>query len=190
VFELALIIQIFVLLNPLSSFPFLIAAHNQKMNVKIVAVKAVIAAFIIAVIMALVGPVLFNIFGITLDSFRIAGGIVLFLLAHRMVRPKEEKETEVTHIESLTTIIATPMLTGPATISFITVKTFELGKIAVLSGLLGAFIIVGIVFFIFSLLVSRVNPKIVNILARILGLFLMAVSVEMIIAGLKGIALI
>ncbi len=184
--DISLIIQIFVLLNPLSSFPFLIAAYEKKMNLKAVVLKAVITAFAIAVVMALVGPTLFSVFGITLDSFRIAGGVVLIMLGYRMVRPKEE-EQKVTNIDSLITIIATPMLTGPGTISFITIKSLELGSPTVLSNLCFSFLLVGFIFFMFSLLVSKVNPKIVNILSRILGLFLMAVAVEMISNGLEGI---
>jgi len=188
-FDISLIIQIFVLLNPLASFPFLIAAYQNKMNLKIIALKAVLTAFAIAFVMTLIGPFLFDIFGITLDSFRIAGGVVLFLLALHMVRPNENEKTEFHGIDSLITIIATPMLTGPGTISFITVKTLEVGKATVLTNLAGAFILVGVVFSVFCLLVSKVNPKLVNILSRIMGLFLMAISIEMIAKGIEGIIL-
>ncbi|MEM3374683.1 MAG: MarC family protein [Candidatus Woesearchaeota archaeon] len=185
--DISLIIQIFVLLNPLSSFPFLISAYERKMNLKIITIKAVLTAFIIAVIMALIGPILFSIFGITINTFRIAGGIVLFLLALDMVRPHEKEKSDYRNIDSLITIIATPMLTGPATISFITLKTIELGKFVVLANLPWAFLLVGLVFFIFSLLVSKVDPKIVNMLSRILGLFLLAISIEMISNGIFGL---
>lgn len=187
-FDVSLIIQIFVLLNPLSSFPFLMQAYQQKMNLQVVAVKAVITAFIIAVSMCLIGPILFSIFGITLNSFRVAGGLVLLVLGYNMIKPKEEKAGKrLENIDGLITIIATPMLTGPGTISFVTIKTMELGRTAVLTNLVGSFILVGVVFYVFSLLVSKVNPKIVNILSRIMGLFLMAVSVEMMAKGLEGI---
>jgi multiple antibiotic resistance protein len=187
--DFSFMIQFFVLLNPLASFPFLIAAYQKKMNLNIITLKAVLTAFVIAVVMTLIGPFLFDIFGITLDSFRIAGGVVLFLLALHMVRPNENEKTEFRNIDSLITIIATPMLTGPGTISFITVKTIEIGKVAVLTNLIGAFILVGIVFFVFSQLVSKVDPKLVNILSRIMGLFLMAISIEMIAKGIEGIIL-
>jgi multiple antibiotic resistance protein len=188
--DLSLIIQIFVLLNPLSSFPFIIQAFEKKMDVRLIAIKSTLTAFVLAIIMALVGPSLFSIFGITLNSFRVAGGIILIVLAYNMVKPKPpEDKKKIETIDSLTTIIATPMLTGPGTISFITVKTLELGRTVVLSGILGSFILVGIVFFMFSMMVSKVSPKLVNILSRILGLFLMAVAVEMIAKGMQGIIL-
>src|SRR3990167_7390143 len=75
----ALIIQLFVLLNPLSSFPFLMAAYRKKMDVKRIAAFSVMTAFVIAIIIIFIGPYLFDFFGITLNSFRVAGGIVLLL---------------------------------------------------------------------------------------------------------------
>jgi multiple antibiotic resistance protein len=186
--DFALIIQMFVLLNPLASFPFLIQAYQEKLNLKILALKAVLTAFVIAVVIALVGPFLFSIFGITLDSFRIAGGIVLLILGYNMIKPREEQKKKIQTFDSLTTIIATPMLTGPATISFVTIKTVEIGRTEVLANLLGSFVLVGIVFYVFTLLVSKVNPKLVNILSRILGLFLMAIAIEMIAKGIYGLA--
>ena len=55
-FDISLIIQIFVLLNPLSSFPFLIQAYEHKLNVRLIAIKSTLTASALAVIMAMVGP--------------------------------------------------------------------------------------------------------------------------------------
>jgi len=188
-FDIAIIIQIFVLLNPLASFPFLIRAFQENLNLKIIAVKAVLTAFLIAITMAIAGPLLFSVFGITLNSFRIAGGIVLIILGYHMITPKvEEENKKIDTVDSLTTIIATPMLTGPATISYITIKTMEIGRTEILSNLAVSFVLVGIVFYLFTFLVSKVNPKIINILSRIFGLFLMAVAIEMISKGIYGLS--
>lgn len=184
--DIALVIQVFALLNPLSSFPFLIAAYQKKMNVKAIAVKSVIVAFIIAVVIALLGMQLFNVFGIDVSSFRVAGGIILLLLAINMVRPKENG-FQVEKITSLITIIATPMLTGPGTISFITIKVYEIGTAAMLLNLCVAFVLVAIVFILFSFAVDRINITLVDILSRILGLFLAAVAIQMISKGIEGI---
>ncbi len=185
-FSLALVFQIFVLLNPLSSFPILMAAHKKKMNVRNIAIKAVLTAFIVAVLMALIGPSLFKVFGVTLDSFRVAGGIVLLILGINTIKPKK-RDDHITTIDSITSIIATPMLTGPATISFITIKTYELGFMNVLFNIIGAFVLVGILFILFGFAVEKIPAKIVDIASRILGLFLIAVSIEMIAHGIKGL---
>jgi multiple antibiotic resistance protein len=183
--SLALIVQFFVLINPLSSFPVLMEAYRKKMNVRAIAVGAVITAFFIAIIIALIGPYLFSFFGITVDSFRIAGGIVLLLLGLDTVRSKKE-QVEVTKVDSIISIIATPLLTGPATISFVTIKAYELGRFATIVNLLGAFFLVGAVFIAFSRTIPKVNPKVVNIASKVLGLFLTAVAIEMIAKGVQA----
>jgi len=111
----------------------------------------------------------------------------LLLLGLDTIRPKEKEIVNVGGVHSLISIIATPMLTGPATISFITIKAYELGQFAVVANLIPAFILVGVVFVSFAYLVSKVNTNLINISSRIMGLFLMAVSVEMIFTGVKGL---
>lgn len=184
--SIALIFQIFVLLNPLSSVPILMQAWKKKMNVRLIAVSATIVAFIVAIIVSLIGPYLFDFFGITVDSFRIAGGIVLLLLGLNTIRDGENK-TEVNKVDSLISIIATPLLTGPATISYITIKVFELGKITMIVNITLAFFLVGLVFILFALAISRINEKIVSITSKILGLFLTGIAIEMIATGIMNL---
>lgn len=186
--SIALIFQIFVLVNPISSVPALLRAYGKKFDVRKIAIYSVFIAFIVAVIINFVGPSLFNLFGITLDSFRIAGGILLLLLGIQTVWTPEKDETSGNgKIDSLISIIATPLLTGPATISFITLKAFELGSFVMLPNIVLAFILVGIVFFLFALAIPRVNTKVIDIISKIFALFLMGMAVELIIAGIKGI---
>ena len=185
----ALIFQIFVLVNPLSSVPVLMTAYKSRMNVKTIAITAVLLAFIIAFIIAIFGPMLFNFFGITADSFRIAGGIILLLLGLDTIRSGDETGGKVTQVDSLISILATPLLTGPATISFVTIKSFELGRLTMASNLTIAFVLIGIVFMLFALMIPKINAKLVNISSKVLGLFLTAVAIEMIAKGIYGIFL-
>jgi len=187
--DFSLIVQIFVLLNPMASFPFLVSAYEHKLNVRSVAVKAVLVALIVALTILFIGPYLFNIFGIGIDSFRIAGGVVLLLLGVEMVRPKKAKasDEEKVKVNSIITLIATPMLTGPATISFITLKSYDIGKATMLTNLLLAFLLLGVVFFLFSVFITKINMKIIDITSRVMGLFLTAVAIEMMAKGIEGI---
>lgn len=189
-FSLAVIIQLFVLLNPLTSLPFLVAARQKKLDVEKIALKAIGVAFLIAVIIIFVGPLLFDLFGIRLDSFRIAAGVVLLLLGLHMVNPRDETHHEhFKGVNGLITIIATPLLTGPATISFLTIKVYEFGKLPMLLNVSIAFIFVGIVFMLFSFMIEKVNMRIADVASRVLGLFLTAVAIEMVAAGIEGLIL-
>lgn len=185
--EIPLIIQIFVLLNPLSSVPFLMSAYRKKLDVRRIAFFSVVTAFAIALIISMIGPKLFDFFGITVNSFRIAGGIVLLLLGIDTIRPKEKEVSTHTGVHSMISIIATPMLTGPATISFITIKAYEMAQFALLANLVLAFILVGLVFVTFAYLIPRINENLISISSRVLGLFLTAVAIEMIATGAKGL---
>jgi multiple antibiotic resistance protein len=187
IIDFALILQLFILINPLSSFPVLMSAYRSKMNVRKIAISASIVAFVVAIIIAITGPYLFNLFGVSVDSFRVAGGIVLLLLGLDTIRKKEENEKGIGKTDSLISIIATPLLTGPATISFITVKAYEIGRVPILMDIFLAFIIVAIVFILFSLFVSKMNPKVIGIFSKVLGLFLTAVAIEMIAKGVQGL---
>jgi multiple antibiotic resistance protein len=183
----ALIVQVFILLNPSSSFPFLMSAYRAKMDVKRIAYLSTLTAFAIAAIIALIGPYLFGFFGITIDSFRIAGGLVLLLLGLDTIRSKDKEDSQNTKgVSGLVSIIATPMLTGPATISFITLKAVELGTHVILLNLIPAFLVVGAVFVTFSCMIPKINANLVDISSKVLGLFLTAVAIEMIFAGIKA----
>jgi multiple antibiotic resistance protein len=185
--DFALIMQILVLVNPLSSFPVLMSAYKSKMNVKKIAFFSVILALVIAIIIALIGQFLFNLFGVTLDSFRIAGGIILLLLGLDTIRSKEKEEKDIGKVDSLISIIATPLLTGPATISFITIKSYEISQLAIITNLLLAFLLVGIIFVLFALMIKKINMKLIDIVSRIFGLFLTAVAIQMISQGIINI---
>lgn len=184
--DIAIIIQLFVLINPPSSFPVLMSAHKNKMNVRFIAINASLIALALAIVVALIGPSLFGVFGITVDSFRIAGGLVLLLLGVETIRSKEEGETK-TKADSMVSVIATPLLTGPATISFIVIKTIELGKVDIISDILIAFILVALTFVVFSYTIKKINPKIVEISSRIFGLFLTAMAIELMFTGISNL---
>ena len=183
----ALVAQLFVLINPFSSLTVLMSAHGQGMPVRRLAAGAVLTAFLIAVSLALVGPFLLRIFGISLDSFRIAGGIVLLLLGVETVRRREDPPVAVSNLDGLMSILATPTMTGPATITYVTLKTHEIGLGPLLVNLTVAFAAVALVVGVFVLLIPRIHKRAVNIISRVLGLFLTAVAIEMMAKGLTGI---
>lgn len=187
--SIVIVLQLFVLLNPFSTFPFLLAAYEKKLNLRRIAIGAVVTAYIVAVIIAICGPILFSLFGVTLDAFRVAGGIILLLLGIDMIRSNNDEE----HLkvdrkgDHLISIIATPMLTGPATISYVTIQAGEIGLTPILINLTIAFVFVAIIFYLMTIFIAKINPTIVNIISRILGLFLTAVAVQMIFVGAKAI---
>ena len=184
--NVAFIMQMFALLNPLSSFPVLMAAYKKKLDVRGIAIKASLVAYLVAMFCLFLGPQFFSLYGVSIDAFRLAGGVILFLLGIETVRPKPVHE-EIGEVDSLIAIIATPLLTGPAVISFLTIKAMEAGAVPLVPDVTISFLIVGVIFYIFSVMLPRINEKAVEILSKIMGLFLTAIAVEMMAKGMSAL---
>jgi multiple antibiotic resistance protein len=178
-------IQIFFLLNPLASIPLLALAYQRGLNVRIIAIRAVILAFLIAFVFIFVGRFLFEIFDISLDSFRTAGGLIIVLLGIEMVLMREERTRDISSAKALISIMATPMLTGPATLSFLTVKYIESGWLDTLLSLLLAFIGVALVLLSFVWFLPKIKVEYIEFVSRLFGLFITAFGIEMLFLGAK-----
>lgn len=182
-FDVELILKIFFLLNPLSSIPLLFMAYKQKMNVRKVALYSAILAFAVALAFVLLGPLLFQIYGISIDSFRVGGGVIIFLLGISMAR--EQESALGVKPDALINIIATPLLTGPATLSFLIITTAEIGSLPVIANLFFAFLLVGSLLVLIAYLLPRINLSYIMFVSRLFGLFLVGLGIEMMVAGLK-----
>jgi multiple antibiotic resistance protein len=155
------------------------------MDVVDVALQSALLALGVAVIFTIAGPALFQVYGINIDSFRVAGGLVVLLLGLSMAR--ERRDHSGVPSDAVVSLIATPLLTGPATMSFLIIKAAELGVVPVLANVLVAFLLVGALFLAIAFLIPNINLEYVQFISRLLGLFLIGLGVEMMAAGAKAL---
>jgi len=188
--SIPLILQLFVLINPLSSFPVLMSAFKKKMDVKKIALMSTLVAFAIAIAVVFVGPLLFTMFGVGIDSLMIAGGVILLLLGIDTVRQDGETGGNVNEVDGFISLIATPLLTGPATISFIILKAYGMGQMDLVINITITFVAIGALFVLFAFMVPKINTKVVGILSKIFGLFLTAIGIEMMAEGIRAMMLV
>jgi multiple antibiotic resistance protein len=188
--SIPLIVQLFVLINPLSSFTVLMSAFKKKMDVKKIAFMSTLVAFAIAIAVVFVGPLLFTMFGVSINSLMIAGGIILVLLGVDTVRMEGESGGNVNEMDGFISLIATPLLTGPAAISFIILKAYEMSQADLLVNITITFVGIGALFMLFASMVPKINAKIMVILSKIFGLFLTAIGVEMMANGIRALMLV
>jgi multiple antibiotic resistance protein len=194
-------ISIFVIVNPISGVVTFISltSHMTFEEKNILAKRAVILACIIALFFALTGKTMLNLFGIDVDSLRIAGGILLFHVALDMMFAKVSREsiTENEIHESLERSdiwifpIALPLLTGPGTITTVIVlmgSTDDMGQkfLVILSILLAFFVC--LVIFLFSRRIYRhIGYTGMLVFTRIMGLFLAALAADFITTGIWNV---
>ncbi len=191
-----LTIALFAVLNPVGNVPVFLAltADRDGNAQRRIARRAVVVAFAIVMVFALFGQMILGIFGITLNAFRVAGGIILFTIALRLLEanpshmhhPREEEGEED---DVAVTPLGTPLLAGPGTIATVMALGAHGG---LLTGDLLVFGSVGTVllltYFIFRSAPSigqRLGPTGINIVTRLMGLLLAVVAVQMAADGLS-----
>lgn len=187
------------IVNPFGAIPVFInltsGLNDQKR--KITCRLAAVSTMVILCVALLFGETILRFFGISVASFRVGGGILILIMAismlHAQMSPVKQTEEEAVDSEEKETVavvpLGTPLLAGPGAISTVilygqrypsitqkTVLIFEIIFLALITWLVfrGAHTIASIL--------GKVG---INIVTRIMGLFMAAVGVEFIANGLK-----
>jgi multiple antibiotic resistance protein len=121
-FDPALFLQsavlLFAILDPIGTVPLFLAITEQQPGQRRQIVRSsVVLAAIILYVFAYLGWIIFQALGITINDFRIAGGIVLFIVAYEHLSGREGKPKIVNVAEVAAFPLATPLLAGPGAIS-------------------------------------------------------------------------
>ncbi len=187
--------MLFVVMNPISTAIFFAGASGESSSkiLHSVALKSVLVAFGILFAFAIGGDDLLRLVGVRLFSLKIAGGILLFLVSLSMVLgpASESNQQPRKSIEDMIVFpLAMPIIAGPASILTTVVLIKRTGSDYGMQSIIVGIIIVILFITFLLLLVSSKVAKFLGrqgneILTRILGILLCALSVEMIIDGLS-----
>jgi len=143
--------------------------------------RAIIVASILFIIFTLIGTNLLGVFGISIDAFRIAGGLVLILMAIEIIFGfsfASKGETNVAWV-----IIATPILTGPGVI---TTSILLVATVGIWVTLIAGVIALAVTWGLLRnsiLIVRKVGPNVIEIFSKIIGLLIAAMAIEYILKG-------
>ena len=182
-------VALFVIVDPLGPVP-IFAGLTKPMSLdekrKVFRTAAIIGAILLAVF-ALVGQEVLFLFGISLQSFQIAGGLVLLLLSIEITFRGErfDKLALISAEETAVFPIAFPLLVGPGaiTLTLISIQSF---------GIIVSLLAIVIVMFVSWVVLSQTD-RIYRMLgrtgsaviARIMSLFIAAIAVQYILAGIQ-----
>ena len=159
---------------------------------KALAIKVTISVTIISLILFFFGKYIFSIFGITLDAFRIGAGALLFLTAVDLVKGTEHS-SKVGHkdISQVAVVpLSIPMIIGPGTTGILLVMgaSFE-DTSAVITGclaLLWAVLLIGLMLYTSSFLEKIIGKNGLQVISKITGLILAALSAQIVFTGIKN----
>lgn len=194
-------VLLFVVVEPVTLVPVFASLtdgaserYKRKMSLKAVAVSGVVLA-----LFALAGAWFIRMMGISIDAFRIAGGVMLFLIALEMVFAREsgtkttsEEKDEVQQRADISVFpLAFPFIAGPGALAtvlltFGTLKPdwmMTLGLLAVIALVL----LITLVLLLLTPLVNRVMGVTgAHVVSRLAGVVLAALAVQFMVDGLKG----
>lgn len=187
-------LKIFFIMTPffvLSVFLTLTQEATIKER-KALAIKVTISVVIISLILLFFGKHIFSIFGITLDAFRIGAGALLFVSAIELVKGNKENATiGQKDISQLAVVpLAIPITIGPGTIGILLVMgaTFE-NTSSMLVGslsLISAVLMIGIMLYSSSFIENIIGKQGLLVISKITGLFLAALSAQIVFTGIKN----
>jgi len=176
--------SLFFIMDPFASLPVFLSITKglPAATIRSYANKAVLVAGILMFAFVLAGPTLMNVFGVTMASFRVAGGIMLLLMAVEIVfslslsKPTGERG-------AAWVIVATPILTGPGVITQSILLSDTYGMTTVMLAGLIALAITWILLRGSSLIIKFVGEQAIDIFSRVIGLLIAAMGIEYIFEG-------
>jgi len=190
-------IALFVIVDPFAVVPVYLTLTERftSLERRHIRRKATVVACGMLIIFAVTGLGIFNVFGITLPAFRIAGGILLLTFGITQLNSKRVRMTDKEQEEGLEKDdvsifpLGTPLLAGPGAISTVVLYSTQANTSLRMAELVLAIIVV----LALSHLLLRVAPFLLhvlgrtglNLITRLMGIILTAIAVQFIINGVR-----
>jgi multiple antibiotic resistance protein len=202
-FSILVFTAFFTIINPLGTMPIFMTmtASLSKAKRKQTAKKATIVAFFTIIAFAFSGQILFNFFGISVNSFRIVGGLIFFMMGWDMLQARlgafkhtEDEQKIDAYVDDISiTPLAIPMICGPGAITNAIILMEDANDYVQKSALI---IIIALVLYITYLILvgaskitEKIGPTGNKVMMRLMGLIVMVIAVEFFFSGLKPINL-
>ena len=192
----------FITIDTIGNLPFFISltegAKIKKKNQ--IAFKSVVYAFFILILFAYLGRYLLDALGVTLDSLKIAGGIILMFIAIDILFEKRKKRREKkveaaldekTYDEIIIFPIAIPFIAGPSTLATIILLMGNYStsidfQIVVILALIASLIVSLLLMIGTNFTTKYIPPQILHATSRVFAFILAALATQFIIDGIKA----
>ena len=199
---LSAFVTLFVVIDPPGCAPIYagLTSEATRAQARSMALRASLIAGIILLVFALFGENLLAALHIELDAFRIAGGIMLFLIALDMVFEKRtqrreeraEKVKATPEVEDVSVFpMAMPMIAGPgsiATIMLLMSRSQGTAQTLVVLGALAAVLVLTLLALVAAgPLMKMLGNRVEAVITRLLGVLLAALAAQYVIDGLKAV---
>jgi multiple antibiotic resistance protein len=201
--------SLFAVIDPLGVIPFFsgLTAGRKLREKRKILIKALITAFFLLLMFTVVGHQLLALFGITVDAFRIAGGVIFFGIGLDMLQSKPRrwhtgigkayaKDMEVTEDQDedddpSITPLAIPMIAGPGSITTVMVLTAQapghLGIPLVMGAVLANLLLAGAILMGADVVLAKIGRTGMKVIEKLMGLLITVIAVQLMIDGITPI---
>ncbi|HEY8990755.1 MAG TPA: NAAT family transporter [Luteolibacter sp.] len=191
--------SLFAIVDPIAVMPAFVTMtvrDSQAEQIRMVRLACMVAAGVL-IAFVLTGPWIFKLLGVTLPAFQIAGSVLLFCIALDMLYAKrtaaretvEEVEAGAAKDDIAVTPLGVPMLAGPGAISAVLILRAQAQGVAQHVALIGCILLVCVsAYLILRFAVHgahRLNPLVLKLAARLMGLLLAAVAAQFALNALR-----
>jgi MarC family membrane protein len=190
--------SILFIVDPLAAVPAYLVVTQDESSAqrRRTALRACVGMGVILLIFTAAGTYIFRLFGITLPAFRIAGGLILWLVAFDMLhgqRTTQEGREELAEgqakEEVALTPLAIPILAGPGAISTSMVLASQAKSFVEHGAVYASILLTAVVSYVTLLLGARLMAVLgrtgIRVLTRIMGLLLAAIATQFILTGIS-----
>ena len=184
----ACFIPLLVAIDPLGVIPLYLGMTKgmDARETRRVIALTMLTAGTLALAFLFLGKGIFTFIGISVNDFKIAGGIILLLIALKMVLSGHEGQDKGWDRSVGVVPLGVPLIVGPASITTMLILSDQHGLVPTLASLAANLLIVALVF-IFSRAIAKVlGEGGMTALSKIVGLFLAAIAVMMMRVGIQG----
>jgi len=181
--------MLFVIMDPPGNIPIFIAVTKgmRKEERKRELNHAVIVAAILLLLFAFLGKLVLDVLDITLDSFMIAGGILLLLLSFDLLRGEHKYGVSGESRAGVGAVpIGTPLLAGPGAITAVMVIIKSHGVGVVLFSIFAAIIATKLVVGQSERIYGIIGKEGSEVLSRVIGILVAAIAIQFIVTGIIG----
>ena len=191
-FGIQAVVTLFVIMDPPGATPIFLALVKDQPSRKriLMAWQGATVSLIVIVAFAIFGKFLLDYLHISVEALQGAGGLLLLLIALELLTGRDSTSDKAKDVNVALVPLGTPLLAGPGaivtTIVFVQNADTVSMKFALAAAIVAVHVAIGLTLMFSTKIVSVIKESGVTLVARIAGLLLAAIAVEMIVQAIKG----
>ena len=200
-FYVTAFVTLFLVIDPFGLLPMFISLTHGRGPARFsIALRACLIGVAILAVFGLVGAKLLDFIGIGLPAFRISGGLLLFLIAVEMLfnkrgQRREQQSGDTTGDDPSVFPLATPLIAGPGAMASMILLASDMkddpsAVFIVMAAMVSVVLIVFCAFLTGNAFERILGKTGINVITRLMGMLLAALSVQFVVDGLEGLGVI